>query len=326
MTRSTPLVSIITPVLNRQETIGHSLASVATQSYPRIEHIVVDGGSTDGTLDVVRSFEGSYPLRWMSGSDEGMYEAINKGLSAARGDVLAYVNSDDLYFPWSVEAAVEALQGRADLVYGDLAILVPKRSGGKCHIQFYRDFDRKFFTYSGALGQPTVFWTRDMTDRIGPFDTSYRLIGDCEYWLRAARSGMRLGHIDEVLAVQVEHRGTLRRTHPEVLDQEWARLRDFNADWAGPAPAAWRERLRVGMGWRVKQIRLLASARMHHPKGWPRFLTWARDQGLDLRARELFWLPLPGSLRRRSSSLIDARSLQRALYAHGGKHASPGNL
>ena len=113
-----PLVSIVTPVLDRAGTIELALRSVAAQTYANVEHIVVDGLSTDGTVDVLENFGASQPLRWITERDEGMYDAINKGLALARGDILAYLNSDDLYFPWSVEVAVEALKRGADPVYG----------------------------------------------------------------------------------------------------------------------------------------------------------------------------------------------------------------
>ena len=118
----TPLVSIVTPSLNRADLIESTLRSVRSQSYPHVEHIVVDGGSTDGTLAVLRRYEGTYGLRWISEPDHGMYSAINKGLAMARGQVLAYLNSDDLYFPWTVETVVAAFRSHpeADLVHGDV--------------------------------------------------------------------------------------------------------------------------------------------------------------------------------------------------------------
>ena len=94
-----PLFSIVTPTLNRRELLEWTLRSIRGQSYPDLEHVVVDGGSTDGTLALLAEFEGTYPLRWISEPDGGMYNAINKGLRMASGDILAYLNSDDLYFP-----------------------------------------------------------------------------------------------------------------------------------------------------------------------------------------------------------------------------------
>ena len=99
-----PLVSVITPVLNGGSTLELTLRSVAAQKYRNLEHIVIDGGSTDQTLDILRRFRSSIPFRWVTEKDSGMYSAINKGIAMARGDVLAYLNADDLYFPWTLKA------------------------------------------------------------------------------------------------------------------------------------------------------------------------------------------------------------------------------
>jgi GT2 family glycosyltransferase len=307
-----PLVSIITPVLNREAMIGRCLTSVAKQSFPRVEHIVVDGGSTDRTLDVIRSFERSHPIRWISGPDEGMYDAINKGLSLAHGDVLAYLNSDDLYLPWTVEVAARSLGRGGDVLYGDLAVIAERRVGRRFFIQYYPSFDRTHFTYEAALGQPSVFWTRSVIDRIGLFDASYELIGDCEYWLRAARSGMTLRHVNEVLAVQVEHGDTLRTRLPQLLDREWTTLRDSYSDWAGPPRAPWKEALATSVSWRANQLRFIAAAHRSEPKAWPMFLAWLRDQGVDVPASGLFWYSLPGR-RGGRPSIVDMPPLERAL-------------
>ncbi len=91
------LVSIVTPSLNRSDLLERTMRSVRNQTYRNVEHIVVDGGSNDGTVDLLKRYESTYALTWISEADEGMYAAINKGLSQAQGDVLAYLNSDDLY-------------------------------------------------------------------------------------------------------------------------------------------------------------------------------------------------------------------------------------
>ena len=104
------LVSIVTPTLDRVDLLRHTIESVKRQTHANLEHIIVDGGSTDGTLELLTRYEGSYPMRWVSEPDDGMYQAINKGLRSASGDILAYLNSDDLYFPWTVDTVVEALR------------------------------------------------------------------------------------------------------------------------------------------------------------------------------------------------------------------------
>ncbi len=142
-----PLVSIITPVLNRVETMRTCLASVARQTYQPIEHIVVDGGSTDGTLELVEAHRASHRFQWISEPDKGMYDAINKGMSLAQGDVLAYLNSDDLYLPWSVGVAAHALRPGIELIYGDLGVLSADANGKPraFSIQFYPDFDLRYY-------------------------------------------------------------------------------------------------------------------------------------------------------------------------------------
>ncbi len=114
-----PLVSIVTPTRDQGPYIEQTLRSVAGQTYPRIEHIVVDGGSTDGTHAILARHAAARGLVWWSEPDDGMYQAVNRGFARANGEILAYINSDDLYFPWSVEVAVRALQAGPDLVYGD---------------------------------------------------------------------------------------------------------------------------------------------------------------------------------------------------------------
>lgn len=307
---SSTLVSIVTPVLNRATTIEACLRSVSEQTHPNIEHIVIDGGSTDGTLDVIGSFQGAHTIEVTSGPDTGMYNAINKGMAMAHGDVLCYLNSDDVYLPYSVEAALEGLR-RAELVYGDLGVLhVDGRAA--FYPQFYRDFDLRFYTWWHTLAQPTVFWRREVWDRLGGFDESYRLIGDCEYWLRAAVSGMEMEHLDEILAIQVEHPGTLRATAPQKLKEEFARMRSQYSEAAGEPGSALVERVRRSSRWRIYQARFIASASKADPARWPRFLRYLKERDIDVRRSGLLWYLLPEIARPTSASLLDAAALRRA--------------
>ena len=97
-----PLVSIITPVYNSEEYLEECIKGMMSQTYRDFEHIIVDGGSKDGTLEIIKKYEGKYPMRWISEKDNGMYDAISKGFKMAKGDVFCWINSDDMYMPWTL--------------------------------------------------------------------------------------------------------------------------------------------------------------------------------------------------------------------------------
>ena len=101
-----PLVSIVTPTFNMARFLPETIESVLSQDYPRIEYIVMDGGSTDGTVDLLRRYEGR--LRWISGRDEGQADAVNKGFRLCSGEIFTFLNADDVYYPGAVNAAVRA--------------------------------------------------------------------------------------------------------------------------------------------------------------------------------------------------------------------------
>jgi GT2 family glycosyltransferase len=312
--RAPVLVTVVTPVLNRLFSIRSCLESVSEQDYPAVEHIVVDGGSTDGTLDTVQSFRSRHRLRWISEPDNGMYEAINKGLALAEGEVIAYLNSDDLYLPWSIEVGVDELAKGNDLVYGDLGLLkIISEEDSRFFLHFYPRFDFRYYTYSGAIGQPTVFWRRSLTDRIGGFDTGYKLLGDCEYWLRAAAADAKLSHVSEVLAIQIDHGETLRSTQQELLQVESERMQATYASVAGKPPSPRTEKLRESLRWRWYQFLFSLSFRRPAPKRWARFIRFARAIGIQLGPVRAFVLNLLPIRRPRKSMWIDTRPLRKAL-------------
>jgi glycosyltransferase involved in cell wall biosynthesis len=310
-----PLVSIITPVLNRVETMRACLASVANQTYRPIEQIVVDGGSIDGTLEFIRAYRASHDFRWISEPDNGMYDAINKGVSIAQGEVIAYLNSDDLYFPWSVEVAVRALQQPGiELIYGDIGVLHAEHNGrpANFYIQFYPDFHLRHYTFVGTMGQPAVFWRRSLTRRIGLFDTRYRLIGDCEYWLRAAVHGAKPKHIPEVMALQVEHESTLRATQSFKLQEEFETLRRSMMAVVAPPPSLKWERVKTSVAWRVRQLEFFFAMKAKFPHKWQRWVQNLHAHGVEVRLRDLRLLA-PSRWRGEASLFGDTRRLDDVL-------------
>ena len=199
-----PLVTIITPSYGQGRFIEETILSVKGQEYPHIEHIIVDGGSKDETLDVLRRHEGTYNMRWVSEPDGGMYEAVNKGLRMARGDILAYLNSDDRYFPWTVRVAVNALleHPNVDFVFGDLLNVDDETAYVKAY--FFPPFRLGYMRRFGFLGQAAVFWRRVVYEQCGGFDESLKHIADCEYWMRIGERH-RAHKINEVMALERDH-------------------------------------------------------------------------------------------------------------------------
>jgi glycosyltransferase involved in cell wall biosynthesis len=225
------LVSIVTPTLNQATFITATLDSVRAQTHSALEHIVVDGGSTDGTHKILASRRDDDPrLSWVSEPDGGMYEAVNKGLRRARGEVLGYLNSDDALAPWALEAVVAMFTREPDvgLVYGDAIRFYEELEAYELLLQ--PAFKFAIASRTGSFVQPAVFWRRSLYQMVGAFDESLRLSADLDYWLRASRIS-RPRHIREVLAIERAHGGgqTSRATARLRTEASAVRAR-FNND------------------------------------------------------------------------------------------------
>lgn len=199
-----PMVSIITPSLNRRRQLEGAIACVREQSYLQIEHVIVDGGSTDGTLDMLKSFDADHRLRWISEPDDGVYAAVNKGLDLTSGDIVAYLNTDDRYFDYSVEIAVKALvrEPTIGFVFGDLLRFYLPEGLGELH--FYPPFDWRYVARGNLVSQPTFFLRRAVIEAVGQFDESLKLAADIDYWVRCGQE-YRGQKINEVLAIETFH-------------------------------------------------------------------------------------------------------------------------
>jgi len=183
--REPPLVSIITPSLNQASYLEAAIRSVLAQDYPSIEYIIIDGGSTDGSQDIIRRFEERLAY-WESSSDSGQADAINKGLSRANGEFLAWLNSDDILLPGAVSAAAAALQAapEAGLVHAHAIGL--DADGETIGVQ--RSLCRSLLDLLSmiTLKQPTVFVRRSLWNRAGGLDPSYHYLLDHHLWIRIA--------------------------------------------------------------------------------------------------------------------------------------------
>ena len=181
-----PTISIITVSFNSRETITDTIESVAAQTHPRIEHIVVDGASTDGTLEVLQRFRGTLS-KVVSEPDEGIYAAMNKGLAMATGDIVGTLNSDDVYVDENVLGIVaEVFQNDAvDVCYGDI-FYVEKGDLNRIVRHWKSEpFRPGLFEQGWMPPHPAFFIRRRVLGRVGPFEAGYRFAADFDFMLRA---------------------------------------------------------------------------------------------------------------------------------------------
>jgi glycosyltransferase involved in cell wall biosynthesis len=183
---SLPLVSIVTPSFNQARFLEFTIRSVLEQDYPNLEYILVDGGSTDGSLAIIKRYASRLSW-WVSERDHGQTDAINKGFAQAHGHILAWINSDDTYEPLAVSEAVAFLQGRPDigLVYGDTNYI----DEDGCVIGRFpaaqTDYRRLRRGYV-HIPQQASFWRADLWKKVGPLDPSFYFAMDYDLWVRLA--------------------------------------------------------------------------------------------------------------------------------------------
>ena len=183
-------VSIITIVRNAEKHIVRTVESVISQTYSSIDHILIDGASTDGTMDLVDRYRGHFSTV-LSEVDDGISDAWNKGLRLARGGVIGLLNAGDEYAPDAVAKAAKALTSGLDFVYGDTDLVaedgsVLRANRGKFSLWYY----------SAGFGfyHPSCFATRALYDRVGEFNPRLRYAMDSDWIARAAMTGARIGH------------------------------------------------------------------------------------------------------------------------------------
>lgn len=215
-----PLVSVVTPSYNPGRRIDRCLAGVRRQTYGPVEHIVVDGGSTDGTAERLAASG----TRWISEPDEGQSDALNKGFAMATGEIIGWINADDYLTPWAVADAVDALQATsgAGWVYAPVAVVENER---RYVIRPPRSLTAARFLATNPVPQPGSFYTRAALEEVGPLDQSLHYAMDLDLWLRFLNRGYRgrcLPRIGAVFEVHTQSKSGGVPLADFIADQERA--------------------------------------------------------------------------------------------------------
>ena len=214
-------VSVVTPSYNQAQFIERTLESVATQTGVEVEHLVLDGGSNDDTVEVLKRF--GRGVRWISEKDRGQSHAINKGIRASDGEILGWLNSDDIYYPCAIARVVAFFNAHpeVDVVYGMADHIDLSDHSFEPYPTEAWDVER--LKNVCFICQPAAFFRRRAVDRHGLLDENLRFCMDYEYWLRLAKAGVRFAYLEEKLAgsrMYAENKtlGSRVKVHAEIND------------------------------------------------------------------------------------------------------------
>lgn len=182
---NSPKISIVTPSLNQGQFLEDTLASVLTQNYPNLEYVVIDGGSSDGSVDIIKKYE-NHLKYWVTEKDKGHGDALNKGFSHTTGEIMAWINSDDKYTPWAFETVAEIFNRQPDVMWimgfnswwNDKGAMT---SASRVQKNIYDYLNGNY----GWIQQESVFWRRSLWEKAGgQINTNYQLMVDGELWTR----------------------------------------------------------------------------------------------------------------------------------------------
>lgn len=263
-----PKISIVTPSLNQARFLEDTICSILSQGYPNLEYIVIDGGSTDGSVDIIKKYEKSLSF-WSSAKDQGQANAINKGLRMISGEIWSFLCSDDTLAPRALEKIVAAFRRHpdADVVYGNCNFI--NENNLVTRVKKPGAYDRKRMLRGNYLYQPAVFARSEVLRRYGYLDESLRFSMDYEFWLRFT-AGDRFIYIDEPIANYRLH------AHSKTIHDTLKMVREM-------VPV----KKKHGLGWRADWIywNFLIWGR-HYYRAKRFYFNWLAERKEESKARE----------------------------------------
>ena len=264
-------MSVVVPNFNGARFLPRTLASLEAQSYPRIEVTVIDGGSTDGSVELIEEWAERLPMRWISEPDSGQAEAINKGFRMASGDILGWINSDDLLTPRSVEwaAARFAADPELDFVWGFCLVVDAKERPLTIQNPYVRGDLTQLRKHRNFVSQPGSWYSRRAVETYGPLSESLHYLFDYDFFLRVADGG-RAEFIPEIMAwFRIHDASKSGSQEREFLREEPGVFRSNGGSWLSPF---WFDYLRYRIWekpiYRIKEpFRVLLRRAMRLPPG-----------------------------------------------------------
>ena len=232
-----PSISIVTPSYNQGEFLEETIRSVLLQSYPNLDYIIIDGGSTDRSVEIIKKYQ-NYLSYWVSEPDKGPADAINKGWQKAKGEIIAYLNSDDAYLPGALAAVAEAFQQNpeAKAICGNE--LVINRDGFIIRKSNIEKVEHSSLLKLNLIPQPAIFIKSSIVQSLGGMNLEVRYIFDFELWLRITRTDS-MKCIPNFLAVTRWHEQTITQTQRPAIGSELVYIitKETNnfADYLSPA-------------------------------------------------------------------------------------------
>ena len=239
-------LSIVTPSFNQAAFLEETIQSVLSQDYPNLEYWIIDGGSTDGSVEIIQKYADRL-AGWISEKDHGQAEAINKGFARATGDVVAWVNSDDYYLPGAFTSAMTALQARPDcsLVFSDVVSV--DGAGQPFNVMRFGDWGLDELMQFNIIGQPGVFMRRAALEQAGYLDTTYHYMLDHQLWLRVAQAGP-MRYVPERWAAARFHAAAKNVAQSAGFGREALRIAAWMAEQPGLAERYRRLHRRIWAG------------------------------------------------------------------------------
>lgn len=264
------LVSIVTPSYNQAAFLEQTIRSVLDQDHRELEYFVVDGGSTDGSVNLIKKYT-NLLTSWRSEKDSGQGEAINKGMKLARGEIVAWLNSDDTYLPGAIAAAVQAFASHpnAVLVYGDTRAV--DENNQILNVLHYRQYTLEDLLCFQIIGQPAVFMRRSAFEAAGGLDTSYHFMLDHQLWIKLAQQG-EMVHVGQTWASARYHPQAKNRAQAPGFAREAFRLLSWAEGESSLAPVL----TRVGRRSKAAVQRVNARYLLDDGQSWQALQAWWR--------------------------------------------------